>query len=71
MGISLVSIKITKETTMQFINKKSGEIHFAHNKADIKAYEGSQAWEAVKETPKEEAPKEKKEKKSILDKIFK
>jgi hypothetical protein len=59
---------------MQFINKQSGEIHFAHNKADIKAYEANQAWEAVKEVvkaPKEEAPKEKKEKKSILDKIFK
>ena len=59
---------------MQFKNKQSGEIHFAHNKADIKSYQGSQAWEEVKEVvkaPKEEAPKEKKEKKSIIDKIFK
>lgn len=59
---------------MQFKNKQSGEIHFAHNKADIKSYQGNQAWEEVKETvkaPKEEAPKEKKEKKSIIDKIFK
>lgn len=63
---------------MQFINKQSGEIHFAHNKADIKAYEGSQAWEVVKETvkaPKVEAtekPKASKDKKEgILDKFFK
>jgi hypothetical protein len=63
---------------MQFINKQSGEIHFAHNKADIKAYEGSQAWEVVKETvkaPKEEVtekPKATKEKKEgLLNKLFK
>lgn len=64
---------------MQFKNKQSGEIHFAHNKADVKAYESSQAWEVVKETvkaPKEEAksdkPKATKEKKEgILDKFFK
>jgi len=58
---------------MQFINKQSGEIHFAHNKEDIKSYQANQSWEEVKEavkTPKEE-PKEKKEKKSIIDKIFK
>jgi hypothetical protein len=57
---------------MQFKNKQSGEIHFAHNKDDIKAYESSQAWEAVKEVvkaPKEEKVKSTKEK--ILDKFFK
>ena len=55
---------------MQFINKQSGEVHFAHNKSDIKSYQSSQAWEEVKETkvsPKEEV----KEKKSILNKLFK
>lgn len=61
---------------MQFKNKQSGEIHFAHNKADIKSYEGSQAWEAVKEevkAPKEEVKVEKTKatKEKILDKIFK
>jgi hypothetical protein len=59
---------------MQFINKQSGEIHFAHNKADIKAYEANQVWEAVKETVKEKTdkPKATKEKKEgILDKFFK
>ena len=60
---------------MQFINKQSGEVHFAHNKADIKSYESSQAWEAVKEVVK--APKEEKlektkpTKETILDKLFK
>lgn len=57
---------------MQFKNKQSGEIHFAHNKDDIKSYESSQAWEAVKEVvkaPKEEKVKSTKEK--ILDKFFK
>jgi hypothetical protein len=63
---------------MQFKNKQSGEIHFAHNKADVKAYESSQAWEVVKETvkaPKEEVtekPKATKEKKEgLLNKLFK
>lgn len=60
---------------MQFINKISGEIHFAHNKDDIKAYESSQAWEAVKEVvkaPKEEkVEKVKSTKEKILDKLFK
>ena len=55
---------------MQFKNKQSGEIHFAHNKADIKAYEASQAWEAIKEA-KKEVKEEKKEKKSIIEKFFK
>jgi hypothetical protein len=63
---------------MQFINKKSGEIHTALTKDEIKTYEASQAWEAVKETvktPKEEVtekPKATKEKKeSLLTKLFK
>lgn len=63
---------------MQFINKKSGEVHTALTKEDIKTYEASQAWEAVKETvktPKEEVtekPKATKEKKEgIFSKLFK
>lgn len=64
---------------MQFINKQSGEIHSANTKDEIKSYEANQAWELVEtkkvkepaKEVKEEAPKEKKEKKSILDKLFK
>ena len=60
---------------MQFINKISGEIHFANNKDDIKAYESSQSWEAIKEVvkvPKEEkTEKTKSTKEKILDKFFK
>jgi hypothetical protein len=62
---------------MQFINKVSGEIHSALTKDEVKTYEASQAWEAIKETvkaPKEEVtekPKATKEKKeSILSKLF-
>jgi hypothetical protein len=61
---------------MQFINKISGEIQSANNKDDIKAYESSQSWEAVKETvkaPKEEVKVEKVKstKEKVLDKLFK
>jgi len=62
---------------MQFINKTSGEIYSALTKDEVKSYEASQAWEAVKETvktPKEEVtekPKVTKEKKeSLLNKLF-
>jgi hypothetical protein len=56
---------------VQFKNKTSGEIHTALTKDEVKSYEASQAWEAIKETAKAEKPKATKEKKeSFLSKLF-